>query len=60
MTHNKMIRIQYRDFTTVANFAHSTEAGLELLIRDHANKYGAITMEEIEIEDLEFEDLLED
>jgi hypothetical protein len=55
-----MIRIQYRDFTTVANFAHSTEAGLELLIRDHANKYGAITMEEIEIEDLEFEDLLED
>ena len=57
MTHSKMIRIHYRDFTTVANFAHQTETGLELMIRDHANKYGAITMEEIEIEDLTFDDL---
>ena len=57
---DKMIRIQYRDFTTVANFAHHDEHQLELMIRNHMNKYGAVSHEVIEIQDLEFEDLADD
>ena len=55
----------YRDgkqgtFTTVCSFAAHSEEELQLQIDGHCNKYGAIGMDEIEPQDLEFEDLAED
>lgn len=62
---DKMYRMTYRDgaggtFTTVCSFAAKSEELLQLQIDGHCNKYGAIGMDEIEQQDLEFEDLIDD
>lgn len=62
---DKMYRMTYRDgkgdtFTTVCSFAAHTEEELQLQIDGHCRKYGAIGMDEIEQQDLEFDDLVED
>lgn len=62
---DKMYRMTYNDgkggtFTTVCSFAAESEEALQLQIEGHCNKYGVLGRDEIEPQDLEYEDLAED
>lgn len=66
MTHSKLMKITYNNipseggtFTTCALFSAHSEAELDLQIRRHTERYGAILELEIDQSDIEFEDLAE-